>query len=198
MCQENIVNSFFDFQLQVRTVEDTDQTFDIECGSADIFPYHSQLKRNCLSLNAEFAMIACAYNLSHICDHLGSDYMFSVTPTGESDHQRDKKSVFTILRVRKRRTVLVVIELKFSISTQINCLAKELAQLLLEVQYVSMAEQSQQQSMLCVLGDDVTWHFFVVDIARTPFRVLYYVLIHNKPLEKVCYFIQRKIEEYCT
>ena len=108
-----------------------------------------------------------------------------------------------MLHLKKKRTVLVI-ELRFGISADYHSLQEELAQLLLEVYYITRNGYVTQRggsadygSMLCVLGDHVTWHFFVVDVARFPYKVLYYVTIHDQfiSLEKRCAFIKKKIEE---
>lgn len=88
--EASIVKDFHSFQLQVRSVEDKNETFEESCGPP-IYPFRDQLYKNFRIENEGFPMIQYSFDMCHVCDHLGDDYVLMVTPVIE-DPRKDKKS----------------------------------------------------------------------------------------------------------
>ena len=91
--EASIVKDFHSFQLQVRSVEDKNETFEESCGPP-IYPFRDQLYKNFRIENEGFPMIQYNFDMCHVRDHLGDDYVLRVTPVIE-DPRKDKKSDYS-------------------------------------------------------------------------------------------------------
>lgn len=94
----------------------------------------------------------------HPCTY--SFEIFPIVYKCADNHRKDKRSDYVILKLRNKRTI-VVVELKTLVGTQLTGDDKDaIAQLIYEGYLVCHDEKDHYKSLICVYANHASWHFF--------------------------------------
>ena len=124
----------------------------------------------CMSRNEAFSLII-ASNLLGFAENcfekdFSSKFSFSVLPVVypvQTDHRKDKESDFVMVRIKNKRTI-VVIELKSTVSAGFGDGDKDpLSQLFYEMYVVCQEEGKNYKDLIGIYGNYCTRHLFLMD-----------------------------------
>lgn len=125
-------------------------------------------------------MVVFTHNI--IVDELkrefGDDsYKLLIYPTvhsNESDHWRDKKADYSVIKIQNARTCLVM-ELKLGVFENLFSMKDVLAQAFLEVSHAVQRDTLKSyKTIACVVSDTSIYHIFLLHVRHKPFSVEQY------------------------
>lgn len=125
------------------------------------------------ALNEGHAMQVCGNHVAYFTTMFNNttganSYSYDVFPViypVESNHRKDKKSDYVLVRMKNKRTI-VVMELKLGMSSSITAADRDsLAQLFYEAYLVSQREKVNYTDLICIYADHTTSLFFLMDMS---------------------------------
>ena len=144
----------------------------------------------CISRNEAFSLIIASNLLAFAVNCLEKDFSsrfsFSVLPVVypvQTEHRKDKESDLVTVRIRNKRTI-VVIELKSAVSAGLGDRDKDpLSQLFYEMYLVCQEEGKNYKDLIGIYGNYCTWHLFLVDCSVLETEIKRYaVLSYPEPI----------------
>ena len=151
--------------------------------------------------NEGYPTVIVASPIAHVVAELNvltpNMYTCSVFPVvmKQKDRRRDKKTDYYIIRI-KNRQIRVVIEIKTNVPTTLSgdhTTKKNLAQLFLELFYAKKTNSSGDD-ILGIITDSDQWHFFLVEVRRTPFLIKKYISLSKPQQNSLCSYIRYFID----
>ena len=142
--------------------------------------------KNSLPTSEKYSFVICANIISHVVNELNQNtgglklYRLDAEPSvqEENDARNNKRADFSILKIRNKRTY-VIVEVKLSVPETLSSREKnDLAQLFLEIIYCCRKEKINR--MLAILTNGFIWHTIALD-TRFPITFENYFRIKIKP-----------------